>query len=618
MLSTKTKLITAKLVALVLFLSVANCKKDSKDNNLALLAGLLLANQYEATVSFGGKLTQAGTYTKATGAGVYPANSNLKPAKIEITNPADGSTTSLLASASDFTVAFAPASGGNDDAGDYGLTIKLNSPTTTLTGKIYVIPDSVLAGACPALNSPCDVPANYSLEAGTFNLNVSVDSSNASALTQVTVSNYVGNDISAQVAGAVTAGNVSITRVLSTVKGVYSNPNPTIGENKCDGFGVSSPEVITGVLSTRTLGPSSLLQGTVSIPNGVTVTVPAGAVVFGDRGSSLFVLNGGNLVTQGTAVDPVCFTSSQAPGSRFPGDWGGIVMIGNGISTRGTAAQTEGSNPQLYGTAAGNNAGPGSGTFNYTIVEFAGNEVAPGDELNGISLYTVTNQTVFNYVQVHRGLDDSFEWWGGAFQGTHLLGTGGLDDDFDMDEGFQGTLTSLIGHKYPAACGGAVSTDPHGMEMDGSHSSGAAPVAPSQTSSPTVNKFTLIGQNIAGGVGQRYREGMQGNFSNGLIYGFAAGNIRCDNNTAGGSNTDPTVNATVFTEAAKTDPAAGSQCLTLNASKTLAALPIVSEGSVPESCGFGAKPDYTSVTAGRGAVPDATKWYDGWTVYRGR
>ncbi|PKA05250.1 hypothetical protein [Leptospira ellisii] len=257
MLSTKTKLITAKLVALVLFLSVANCKKDSKDNNLALLAGLLLANQYEATVSFGGKLTQAGTYTKATGAGVYPANSNLKPAKIEITNPADGSTTSLLASASDFTVAFAPASGGNDDAGDYGLTIKLNSPTTTLTGKIYVIPDSVLAGACPALNSPCDVPANYSLEAGTFNLNVSVDSSNASALTQVTVSNYVGNDISAQVAGAVTAGNVSITRVLSTVKGVYSNPNPTIGENKCDGFGVSSPEVITGVLSTRTLGPSS-------------------------------------------------------------------------------------------------------------------------------------------------------------------------------------------------------------------------------------------------------------------------------------------------------------------------------------------------------------------------
>ncbi|WP_125179546.1 hypothetical protein [Leptospira ellisii] len=72
-----------------------------------------------------------------------------------------------------------------------------------------------------------------------------------------------------------------------------------------------------------------------------------------------------------------------------------------------------------------------------------------------------------------------------------------------------------------------------------------------------MNKFTLIGQNIAGGVGQRYREGMQGNFSNGLIYGFAAGNIRCDNNTAGGSNTDPTVNATVFTEAAKTDPAAG-------------------------------------------------------------
>ncbi|WP_165778844.1 hypothetical protein [Leptospira perolatii] len=602
-------------------------------NNNAVLAALVLANQFEANVFIAGKVTKTGnldtTSTTVTSNTIALANGvdlvTNKPMYVTLTNTETGEVV-----ATDFTVALAPSSNkSNKDAGDFGVSVNLlGVPSGTYTGKIITIDSTTVAGAC---NATCDSVANYNTDVATFSLAINVDESNPGSLSQVTVSSVaISPEITADASGhggSATTVNIQIKSVLAAIKGQYFNPNPTAGETVCDGFNAPAPEVLSGTItSNKTLGPSTILDGVVYVKSGATLTVPAGSVVYGTRGSAIFFV-GGNLTTQGTAAAPVCFTSSQARGSRFPGDWGGIVFVGSGSGTRATGTgTTEGVSPETYPKAGGTNVNL---NLAYTIVEFAGNEVAPGDELNSLSHYAV-NSATYNYVQAHRGLDDSYEWWGGGiapstFTGTYLIGSGGMDDDFDMDEGFSGTLSNLIAVKYPTACGGSVSTDPHGMEMDGAHNGYGATCLGGTTdcSHPTVSNYTLIGINAPNSFGERHREGMAGTFSEGVIYGFSE-NVHCDA-SAGYPATTSTIAASVHSEQAKSDNIAGSTCTGASADD-ITALPIESLGGISATCGFGDKPDFTTKSTGTGLATADTgggpasgpKWWQGWTAWRSR
>lgn len=386
------------------------------------------------------------------------------------------------------------------------------------------------------------------------------------------------------------------------------------GSDLCDGIGVPTPtQVLEGTINGPvTVSGSALLRGTVNITGGGSLTILPKSVIFAERGSSLFVYENGTLTARGTAAQPICFTSANSVGLRAPGDWGGIVIVGNGTSTR--TATTEGTTPKTYpGTQ------DGIANLSYVVVEFVGNEVAPGNELNGISSYAVkAASSSYDHIQIHRGLDDGFEWWGGNVSGQYLMVTGGMDDDFDMDEGFSGTLSYLIGVKYPNSCGGTVSTDPHGFEMDGSDTNGSGGTG---LSNPTVSNFTTLGQSITAGEGMRFREGMRGTFTNGLVFGYLATSINCINNAGTAGNTSPTgSNANFKTESGKA-VTLGGQCVALTASAELTSAPIVDLGNI-SACGIGGnKPDFTSTAAyatlGGGPVSQG-KWWDGWTVYRAR
>lgn len=403
----------------------------------------------------------------------------------------------------------------------------------------------------------------------------------------------------------------------STLLGLLalSSSASVAGSDLCDGVGVPTPtQVLEGNINGPvTVSGSALLRGTVNVTGGGSLTILPKSVIFAERGSSLFVYENGRLTAQGTAAQPICFTSANSVGLRAPGDWGGIVIVGNGTATR--SSQTEGTTPKDYpGTL------DGIANLSYVVIEFVGNEVAPGNELNGLSSYAVKSaSSSYDHIQIHRGLDDGFEWWGGDVAGQYLMVTGGLDDDFDMDEGFSGNLSYLIGAKYPNSCGGTLSTDPHGFEMDGTDTNGAGS---GPSTNPTVSNFTSIGQGLASGVGMRFREGMRGNFSNGLVYNYASVNFRCDTNGANPIATNPTVASTVLGESGKSNSPATitTACAAFNSANTLTSLPIVSLGSIP-TCGDGAKPDFTSVagldTNGGGPVAQG-KWWDGWTVYRAR
>jgi hypothetical protein len=208
--------------------------------------------------------------------------------------------------------------------------------------------------------------------------------------------------------------------------------------------------ILSGDLTTQTLtkGVRYLIKGQVFIKTGVTVTVEPGSVIFGDKATkgTLIVAPGGKLIADGTASQPIVFTSSQTVESRDRGDWGGIVVLGK-AQVNQTNPAIEGINPPvIYG---GTDDTDNSGVFRYVRVEYAGIELTPNNETNSLTLGAVGSGTVMEYCQLSYGGDDGFEWFGGTVNGKYLISLGMWDDDFDIDFGYRGKVQFALAVRYP-------------------------------------------------------------------------------------------------------------------------------------------------------------------------
>src|SRR5690606_11975009 len=133
--------------------------------------------------------------------------------------------------------------------------------------------------------------------------------------------------------------------------------------------------------------------------------------------------------------------SARSAGNRAPGDWGGLIIIGNGtINRTGATILTEGDAATSENYAGGNDDNDDSGTLRYVRIEFAGYDISngAGQELNALSSYAVGRGTTYEYIRTMAGLDDSFEYWGGAVDGRYLISYESGDDHFDWSEGYRG------------------------------------------------------------------------------------------------------------------------------------------------------------------------------------
>src|SRR5688572_10958015 len=89
------------------------------------------------------------------------------------------------------------------------------------------------------------------------------------------------------------------------------------------------------------------LRGFIHVGSGATLTIQPGTRIEGDfatLGSSLFIMRGARIMACGTAAAPIVFTSSRAAGQRQPGDWGGLIIVGNARINRSADTQLEGTN----------------------------------------------------------------------------------------------------------------------------------------------------------------------------------------------------------------------------------------------------------------------------------
>jgi hypothetical protein len=266
----------------------------------------------------------------------------------------------------------------------------------------------------------------------------------------------------------------------------------------------ATTETLTGTISaSRTLDASKvyLLQGFVYVADGVTLTIPAGTIIRGDQASkaALIVTMGAKLIAEGTASKPIVFTSNKAVGSRAPGDWGGLILLGKAKNNiPGGTGIIEGGFTSPLGNHGGTNDADNSGVLKYVRVEFPGIAFVPNSEINGVTFGSVGSGTVVDYVQVSYSGDDSFEWFGGTVNAKHLVSIANTDDVFDFDNGFSGKLQYLVGQRDPALADQAGQSN--GIESDNSEKA----FTTDPRTRPVISNMTLIGpggtQLLSGGT----------------------------------------------------------------------------------------------------------------------
>ena len=304
-----------------------------------------------------------------------------------------------------------------------------------------------------------------------------------------------------------------------------------------------SADITTDITANRTLFADTVytLKGFIHVGNGATLTIQPGTKILGDFntvGSALMILKGAKIQAVGTAALPIVFTSSRAAGSRQPGDWGGLLLVGNASVNRTGTVNVEGTGTDGATVVGGKNYlvqynggttdTDNSGTLSYVRVEFGGYATLVDQEFNSYTFAAIGSGTRASYLEAMAGLDDSFEFFGGGFDIDHLIAYETADDMFDMSEGWSGRMQFLIGYNsvqlVPRTGAGFYSVDIQGIENDGCNGTGCSLGFNSTPYTiPLVANYTIIGcgattcSGTGGGHGMMLRRGTGGYYVNGVV-----------------------------------------------------------------------------------------------------
>ena len=255
---------------------------------------------------------------------------------------------------------------------------------------------------------------------------------------------------------------------------------------------------------------------------GASLTIEPGTTIVGDRDThgTLVVQPGAQIFAEGTADRPIVFTSEARPGERRAGDWGGLVLLGRaptnlrGADGRPTSGRVEGL--ATGGEFGGDDPEDSSGALRHVRVEYAGVELAPNNETNGVTFAGVGRGTIVDRVQVRHPADDCFEFFGGTVDAKRLICQDPGDDGFDWDLGYTGRLQFLLlrdGNDAPDTTAG--------LEGDNEPSGGAD----LPRSAPTIANATLCGRGhrlAHEHYGALLRRGTAATLGNLVMMGFEA------------------------------------------------------------------------------------------------
>lgn len=297
----------------------------------------------------------------------------------------------------------------------------------------------------------------------------------------------------------------------------------------CDSLGTTT---LSGVISAdRQLSCDTVyrIDGKVFVNNGATLTIPEGTVLKGVKknttaeASALVITKAGYIDARGSQACPIVFTSDEA--SPAPGDWGGIVLLGESPTNKPTTTIIEGINQPSVPvgvdiTYGGDKPCDTTGVMRYVRIEYAGASIATDNELNALTCGGVGKGTVLEYIEAYRGNDDGFEFFGGNVCANHLVAYEADDDSYDFDFGYTGTIQFAVSILTPTA---TYSSNPNGIESDNDASGSAATP---RTKARLLN-LTIIGLSnrtdaVAKGLlsGGHFRRNSSYCISNSIFMGF--------------------------------------------------------------------------------------------------
>ncbi|MBE0637066.1 MAG: hypothetical protein IH598_00930 [Bacteroidales bacterium] len=351
----------------------------------------------------------------------------------------------------------------------------------------------------PVLDGPTvTAPANQDVVAGeSVDLTFTFTAPGGFKSSTVTAVNGAATVKTDGTAGA-TNGSVVVTFTAGTQAGAGSVVlNVTDNQSKTDDatavITVVAEQTVFEVSSNITqdetweTGKVYILKSRIAVVSGATLTIQKGVVVKGEAGTganatALLIARGGKLMAEGTADQPIIFTSVAdeiMPGEiaspnldpDIDGLWGGLLILGKArISASNengdvSEVQIEGiptSDPNgLYG---GNDDPDNSGVIKYISIRHGGTNIGSGNEINGLTLGGVGSGTVIENVEVIANQDDGIEWFGGAVNVKNVVVWNVNDDGIDTDQSWSGTLDNFV----------VIAPAGHNFELDGPEGSFAA------------------------------------------------------------------------------------------------------------------------------------------------
>jgi len=217
---------------------------------------------------------------------------------------------------------------------------------------------------------------------------------------------------------------------------------------------------VTSDITSNTIWTSNnvyTLDGLIFVDSSYTLTIEPGTLIkgklqsnitTGDGASALIVRRGGKIIADGTAQNPIIFTSElddvNNPNDLTSSDrelWGGLILLGRATTNQPTTEnQIEGIPNTLNARFGGNDDNDNSGVLRYLSVRHGGFSISgvSGDEINGVTFGAVGKGTTVEHVEVFANFDDGYEWFGGTVEAKYLVAAFCGDDGFDWDMGFRG------------------------------------------------------------------------------------------------------------------------------------------------------------------------------------
>lgn len=303
--------------------------------------------------------------------------------------------------------------------------------------------------------------------------------------------------------------------------------------------------VVDSNITTNTTWTSDndyLLKGFVHVTAGNTLTIEPGTIIRGDKDTkaTLIIDRDAKIMANGSASEPIIFTSAKAKGLRSYGDWGALIICGNAaVNLPGGAGEVEGGTAAQFGGGMSPNNADNSGVLKYVRLEFTGIPYNENQEINGLTLAGVGSGTAIDYIQISYSGDDAIEIFGGAVNVKHFISFRSWDDDFDFDNGWSGKGQFFVSLRDPNS---ADQSGSNGIESDNDGSGTEA----TPYTSPTISNLSVFGPLATAGTSinaqfkraAHIRRNSKTSVYNSVFSGFPTGLLLdgsgCETNAAAG------------------------------------------------------------------------------------